>query len=567
MASLDAGYDPRKDPRTTLPLAFTIFSIVSIAMYTALTFWAPSHLDTAVWSQMQVLLARLSLDLKEIIRVFASFIVAGLSAWVVRVASLTHLPLREPFRQLNDGQPRVFYGSDAREDLGRRLWEEAGSSASPGLYLAPHLALPRAAELKNILLVGAPNSGKSNIARALADQAIERGDRVLLLCNKGDVTQSFRPDEAILIAAHHADSHAWDMAADITDQAGAMQLASDIVPASTPSFWSDCARAILTDLVLTLIRDRGQDWNARHLLTLVSQDSNVLRETMAGLDLSASPLLNSSDPDEDDRTVSGILLTMRSAALTNLRPLAWAWSDLGPERRFSVRRWLSPDYQGLRTVIVQFSPDYKVLSTLVAGGLIQRTATLLSDPRIAIDHNRRVVLVLDEFNVLNRVEHCAAALAVGCEKGLVAILGIQSIAQVISTYGSDLANVLLDLFQIKIYGRLIPGEAALMVSRWIGQRDISALLENRTPDKKDERINIEKVSTEDVFGAGRLAGDLGVFANDADTGDVRGLIHAFGQCYRVDWPFTTWAKRREGFVPAPWLAQMPPLPKSGTSAD
>lgn len=566
MASIDVGYTPRKDPRTTLPMALTIFSIVSVATYVALTFWAPIHMDSAFWNQVQVPLSRLDLDLRAMMRVLASFGVAGLSAWVVRVASLSRLPLREPFRQLNNNQPRVFYDSDARDDLRRRLWAEAGSSAASGLYLAPHLALPRAAELKNILLVGAPNSGKSNIARALADQAIEREDRVLLLCNKGDITQSFTPDEAILIAAHHADSHAWDMAADITDPAAAMQLASDIVPASTPPFWSDCARAILSDLVQTLIRDRGRDWNARHLLTLVSQDSNVLRETMASLDLSASPLLNSSDPDEDDRTVSGILLTMRSAALTNLRPLAWAWSDLGPERRFSLRRWLSPDYQGPRTVIVQFSPDYEVLSTLVAGGLIQRTATLLADPRVAIDHNRRVVLVLDEFNILNRVDRLAAALAVGREKGLMAILGIQSVSQVISTYGSDLANVLFDLFQIKIYGRLIPGEAALMVSRWIGQRDVSALLENRTPDKKDERINVEKVSTEDVFEAGRLAGDLGVFANDADTGDVRGLIHAFGQCYRVDWPFTTWAKRRDGFVPAPWLAQMPPPPKPGTSA-
>ena len=37
---------------------------------------------------------------------------------------------------------------------------------------------------------------------------------------------------------------------------------------------------------------------------------------------------------------------------------------------------------------------------------------------------------------------------------------------------------------------------------------------------------------------------------------VRGLIHAYGQCYRIDWPLTTWNKQRDGFNPAPWLLQV-----------
>ena len=62
---------------------------------------------------------------------------------------------------------------------------EFGKNGPRGLYIAPHLALPKAAETKNILIVGEPNSGKSNLIRAMVDQSIERGDRVLLLCNKG----------------------------------------------------------------------------------------------------------------------------------------------------------------------------------------------------------------------------------------------------------------------------------------------------------------------------------------------------------------------------------------------
>ena len=412
--------------------------------------------------------------------------------------------------------------------------------------------------MKNVLVVGAPGSGKSHIIRSLADQAIERGDRVVLLCNKGDVARSFKPGEAILIGAHHARSHAWDMAADIEGAAGANQFAADIVPRSNPPFWSDSARLVLSDIIAHTIIRMGKSWTARDIIAAVLVDTDVMRRSLARLDLSASPLLQSSDPDGEDRTVSGIVLTMRSAVLATLRPLAWAWDDVPENRRFSIGRWLDADYKGRKTVILQFSPKLEAVSTLVIGGIMKRIARQLADPETPIDPKRRVVLALDEFDILGRVEDLGKALAVGREKGLSVIVGIQALSQLVATYGEQKANVLLDLFQLRIFGRLLPGEATERVSRMLGSRMVRAFLRNATPAAGDKRRTIAVDKEIRTFSESRLENELGVFKNAEKTGDVRALVHAYGQAFLLEWPFTTWRTRSRGYQPAKWVKRFPP---------
>jgi hypothetical protein len=558
--NLDIGYDPRRSPSHAVFCGGqTLLATVSMS-FVALILLAPIHpygeaLDPhATWNAVGGIAANEEIQARLLLSV-AIGVVAGFVAFFLAEANT---PLTEPFLRDSDGDPRVYYGEDACYDLRRRLTAESGPDAkSTGFYLAPHLPMPRAAETKNILIVGAPKSGKSNISRALADQAIERGDRVLLLCNKGDVTSAFASDEAVLIAPHHRDSFALDLSVDISDVASATQFAADIVPASNPPFWSDCARVVLTDLILNLQMTKPLQWSARTLLSASLSDSQIIRDAIGKIDLNGSPLLQSADPDVDDRTVTGILMTLRSAAFVNLRPLAWAWDKALPNRRFAVKSWLSKKYEGPRTLIVQYSPEYEALSTLVIGGLVRRIARRLSDPQLAIDPKRRVVMILDEFHLLQKIDGLAAALAVGREKGLVCIFGVQNFGQLIKNYDREGAEVLADLFQIKIYGRHTPGDFADLAAKRLGERAVSALVANRTPGEGDKRKWVEERKTIPTFNVTRLASELGIVANATETGDVRAVVQCYGQCYVIEWPFTLWRKKRAGFFPAPWLTNPP----------
>lgn len=555
-SKLDIGYDPQLHPGAARWVGTTTGLVTAALASTALLTLTPAHFnDEALsllrtWSELDRWQVERQVHLRMLLGALAGATAGAMAyfhAW--RRTSMT-----EPFRQISKADPQVYYGEYARDDLRRRLFEEAGADAVAGLYLAPHLLMPRSAETKNVLVVGAPNSGKSNIIRALADQSIERGDRVLLLCNKGEVTGSFTTDEAVLIAAHHRDSFALDLAADVDDVAAAQQFAADIVPTSSPVFWSDSARSVLTDIIIKLQQLYPGRWNASTLLQAVMSDGEVITRAIGAIVLNAGPLIAGGD---EDKAAQGILTTMRSAALVNLRPLAWAWRDAPPERRFSVKRWLKDGKTGPRTVIVQYSSDYAAMSSLVAGSLIRRIAKRMADPRLAVDPARRVVMVLDEFHLLDKIEDLDAALAVGREKGLVAVIGIQAYGQLVDTYGETGANKLLDLFGIKIFGRLSPGDSSTRVVEQLGQREVSALVINRTPGKDDTRRYVEERKTIPTFSAAQLASKLGVFVNQSKTGDVRAVVQCYGQTYILDWPFTIWRRKRPGFVAASWLTRAP----------
>jgi NAD(P)-dependent dehydrogenase (short-subunit alcohol dehydrogenase family) len=79
-------------------------------------------------------------------------------------------------------------------------------------------------ESRNILVVGASGHGKSNIVRAIATQTIDRGDRTVIHCNKGDVTRSFDLDDVVLISPAHRDGWAWDIGADLDGPAAAAEF-------------------------------------------------------------------------------------------------------------------------------------------------------------------------------------------------------------------------------------------------------------------------------------------------------------------------------------------------------
>ncbi|MEY9706434.1 type IV secretion system DNA-binding domain-containing protein [Bradyrhizobium diazoefficiens] len=554
--ALYVGYAPRRHSSYARWCAFHSFLVCGIGCFTALTAAFALELHTiyasADWDL--VLRAILSSSLRSAfyLRGGLAALVAAVSAAIAYRTVWENTPEEEPFRTLKSDDPKLFYDEFARDNLSRCFRDEARNDGA-GLWLAPHLRLPFSLEPKGIMIIGAPNSGKSNIVRALAEQAIERGDRVLLHCNKGDVTQSFSSRESILIAAHHRDSYAWDIAADVSDPAAAAQFASDIIPRSDNPFWSETARILATDDIISLIGERGTNWDARELVTRLISDPALMADRIKNLDLNASPILLAGEENGLDKTIMGVMSTLWSGVYTTLRPMAYAWTGFPPQRRFSVKRWLSADYAGPRTVIVQTSPEYDEVSTAIAGGLIKRVATRLADPSLSSSTKRRVVLALDEMHVLKRIDRMETALALGREKGLVPIVALQSLSQLTGVYGSETADTISDLFQIKIYGRLVAGAGADLVEKRLGKRFVSAFLDNRTPARDDRRKYIEHRSEEALFSATRLQRDLGVVKKAGETDHVRALVHCYGNGYLLKWPMTHWRKLREGYVPAPWL--------------
>lgn len=542
-------------------VATIVFLVVLIPM-AALLLTLPASEQPFSWSGWYANLAKLR-DLRSCIallmehcpRAVGAFGISVTAAYFGWLTAREESPLTEPFLTPDTSQPRIYYDHDARRRLQAQFRTEAGRFAKKGIWLAPHLNLPFELESRYQMIFGASGHGKSNLVRAEATQMIMRGDHVIMHCNKGDVTRSFDLDQVILISPAHRDGWAWDIAADITGLAAAIDFAADVVPASEQSFWSDTARLVLTDIIRALVQEKGAQWNAWDLLSAVLSDPDDLRRRIETLDLSASPLLQSGEEDGESKTVRSIMSTLISAAMSTLRPMAYAWAGVPPEKRFSVTAWLAKGYVGQKVVIVQTSPNYEEVSNIVCGGILRLVCKMLSDPSVAIDTNRRVSLVLDEFFSLGKIKGFARTLSVAREKGLTCLVALQSLSQ-LKAYGDE-ADLLLDLFQIKIYSRLISGGSAEWAEKTIGYRDIKWLAPNNNPAEGDKRLFVSQTDKKPVVGAKQFAGELGVFGPEK-TRIVRAIVHYAGDAYRFDWPLTTWTVRGEGFVPAAWTRFAPP---------
>lgn len=484
---------------------------------------------------------------------------AGYDAW-------EQAPLVEPFLTPNPTDPRIYYDENARLNLRSRFQIEAGRFASKGIWIAPFLNLPFRLETRNLLVVAASGHGKSNLMRSFAHQMIRRGDKVILHCNKGDVTQCFNLKDVILISPSHRDGWAWHVAADIDGPAAAAEFARDVIPASDQPFWSDSARLVLADTISAMAHELGTEWGPGELLLTLLSKPQDLRNRIASIDLSASPLLGNGDDDNGvDKTVQSIMSTLLSAAVYTLRPMAYAWTHLSPEKRFSVKAWLSDSNTQSKIVIVQTSPNFEEMSTAVCGGILRRVCKALSDASVAIDTTRRVSLVLDEMYSLGRVEGLTKALSVGREKGLVCFAAVQSQQQIDELYSKE-SGLLLDLFQIKIYGRLTAGPSADLAEKTIGSRDIIWSAPNKHPEEADLRLLLMKEAHRPVVTSTQLSRDFGVFEGADGNEYVRALVHYAGAVHQLDWPLTVWNKVNEGFVPAEWTRYIRPSAKPAEDA-
>lgn len=559
---LSTGLDPRRHPDHAIWTGLKIGLCMGLLAFPALLVVAPIHdphttghpflWPVELWTLIFRGVVHDQIQSRVLLAVWIGAITGVLAfhhAW--EATSPT-----EPFRQLSGSDPKLHRGEVARTALSAAFAARSGPGVGRGLWLAPHLMIPRALETRGIMVLGASGSGKSNLCRALVQDSLDRGDRLILHCRKGDVTAAFRLGDIVLISPTHRDGWAWDMAADIDGPAAATAFAQDVVPPSAQPFWSDTARLVMADVILLAMKKHGADWNARTLLHTLSASPLEIRARIEHLDLSASPLLGPDDAVDVSKTVEGVMVTLLSGALKTLRQMAYAWSGHDPARRFSIRRWLSSDWTGALVLVVQTHPDFPDLSTSICGGILKRVCAHVTSPAFR-GSALKVTMILDEFSKIGKIDNFSESLSVAREMGMTTIIALQSVWQLRETYGEG-ADTLSDLFQVKIYSMHTAGPGAADASERLGTRRIRGSEVNRHPEPGDKRPLIPvAIDALPIFSPTQLQKEVGVMAGGTPQETIRALIHYAGDAYLIDWPPTRWRDRAEGYVAAAWTRRVP----------
>ncbi len=334
-----------------------------------------------------------------------------------------------------------------------------------------NLELSRDAETTHALLVGLPRGGKTVHLNSVADQAIARGDKVLILAVKTDfIERYYRPDEpnyCVLLGPWEARSHMWDASADLGTTALTGQFASDLLraanggkePTGNEAFFSNGAATLLGGLLRSYLA-RGERWtwsDVRRAVQAPDALGLVLRAAEGDPDgikmmfpnaFAAEPFIGKTETNfvqSAGNALKSWVLTY--AAVEAARPEA---------PKFSIKGWLNGTaHNDTRIVILNYRDEYREGGRGLFGSMLRAiSATVKSMPDIAADAPG-ITAIFDESPqigsvALNEIEGLCS---VGRSKGMRVWLGLQDLSQIRAIMGSESAAPVLQMPVLKVYAR------------------------------------------------------------------------------------------------------------------
>ena len=356
----------------------------------------------------------------------------------------------------------------------RRECRQSGT----GLHFPPTIPLSGDRESRHFLIWGSTGAGKTQAMLHLITQAIDRGDKVIVLDVKGDMTAKL-PYIGGLIAPHDQRSLQWDIARDCVTKQEARELAARLIPDSRDPIWSDAAREIFIACIVAL--QARKNWGWADLRKIAVSDTSDLLELAKQYHPEAITYLQ----DEESKTNQSILATFK-AHMSGVSMLADAWPDAADKHAFSVSQWLaSKDHA---PIIIQYDGRHPALTKSWISGMIGLLASHAGSPSMAENPERRTWIFLDEFPQLARLDHFSTLIDVGRSKGISVVLGAQDIAQIRKTYGHDQADAWIGMIGTHVITRMNLGQSAEVASRLIGMQTVEIV-------RKSESYSAGRITT------------------------------------------------------------------------
>lgn len=435
---------------------------------------------------------------------------------------------------------RLLTGDHARRSFLRSAAAESRLSGA-GLELLSGLAVSRDRESRHWLIWGSVGAGKTQTMLHMILAAIARGDGVLVLDVKGDMTAGL-PGEPLLLAPQDRRSMFWDVARDCRTKQDARELAARLIPKSDDPMWSDAARDILVVCVAALQATRGERWSWSDLHAIATSDAETLLRLAKAHHVDAVRLLEAPE----SRTTQSVLSTFQ-AHMNVVATLADAWRA-GTNGGFSISDWLKKPAP-FRPVILQHDGRYPELSNAWIGGMLALLASAVGSPSLVESRERRIWIFADELPQLQRLDHFSTFLDLGRSKGVITVIGAQDIAQLRATYGHDRADAWVGMIGTKIITRINAGRGAEEASALIGDQEIEreerseTVVGGNSSVTTTRRREIRRVVT-----PSEIATRLG----PRRDGIAVLLLGLGDDVLELTVPYVTLPQRRPGHVPAPW---------------
>lgn len=488
-------------------------------------------------------LPHLDLHVSFAIRMTAIILAAMVAGMTVHRLVLDRTLAQPSVRHIKG--PRLLSGRAAKSAL-LAAWHRRYGATERGILLAKGISVPRQLETEHFLIAGGTGAGKTTILQSMMNGVIERGDRMLALDIKGDVTARLPTRNAALLSLDDTRSRRWELGLDVVSREDAEELAIELIPDTSDPSWSAGARRVLACLIGSLQDEycgAARSWSWVGLERLLMSPIEVLYGMVLEREPATAVFLDVSQDETRKQAMSFYLVL-----IANALPVVSACTRMGAAKGpgLSFRQWVASN-NAPQVLILRQSQRYPELSAIIARLGLKFVADAAAD-RTSDSDPAPVWLMLDELPQIGKTPAVPRLAAIGRSAGIRLVVTVQSPAQLREIYGTEGSQHLLDNLTTKIVGRIVSGKTASEISEhWIGKRSVEYWQQTSRDDSGETRGE-RKTEDVPVVEAGFLSDELGLRGSCAGSSVVRALVVGHGDVCLLEWPVGLWRDRRPSTV-------------------
>lgn len=366
-------------------------------------------------------------------------------------------------RQLG-AAPNVLRGS--RIELGGEGGR--GRSSRDAIRLAG-VEIPRELEAQHFLMTGTTGTGKTQAINAMLRTIRSRGHRAVIADPGGGFFSRFGRDGDVLFNPFDGRTVDWSPFADIENDYDCERIAKAIVPDGTGDGmqWHHYAQSFVA-AVLRSMHQRGEHSIKRLLYWLTTAEAKELQDMLAGTPAAALCAKG------NDR--------MLASTRAILSSYVGVFPYLPDHGTFSVREWVRNSL-GEGWLFITYRDDQMGMLRGLVATLLE--LAIVEGLSLSEDQDRGLWYVMDEVDSLGKVTSLRAGLTKLRKYGGRCVLGLQTVAQLRTTYGRDEAQTLMANCSTKLILRAGDHETARAMEDELGQQEIMRTVEGKSRNDKD----------------------------------------------------------------------------------
>jgi hypothetical protein len=290
------------------------------------------------------------------------------------------------------------------------------------------IPVPPSVETTQFFVGGSTGSGKSVCITDYLESALRRGDRIICVDPDGASLRHFHAAGDVILNPFDRRSQGWSIFNEIRTSFDCEQYAISLIPRSPSTeqeTWNSMGRTVVSETLTVLLR-QGAGTTERLVHWLTTASNEELKALLAG-----TPAAGCFHGAPDT------LASIRTVLTQYITPHKYL-----PSGAFSFRDWLE---HGSGSLWITWREDMlQALKPLISCWVDVTCASVLS---MSEDRSRRMHLICDELDSLEKLNYIIDAATKGRKKGLRIVPGVQSLAQLNNTYGKDDALTLRNCFR------------------------------------------------------------------------------------------------------------------------